>query len=159
VLLAVAVLALAGCTSAPEYPDVYPSVRLQHPHVTRTCPDEPAVHFDGSTRGEVTVFRCTAQLLPPDDRGVVKLEHWVDRLVGSADALLETYAVANEPRGDGACTMQLEDPLILWLRDDDDTRPVYAPKDGCGFPTDDARAAYDAAEFEHILVAKMVAED
>lgn len=158
-VLALAVLATAGCASpaAPaEYEGVYPIVRLQHPHVTRTCPDVPAEHFDGDLTGIVAVYRCTAELLPPDAYGVVKLEHWVDRLEGSPDELLAAYAVPNKPPSSGACTLQVEDPLIIWVVRDDGTTPVYAPKDECGFPTAAARAAHEDADFERILVAKMV---
>ena len=154
-VLAVAVTALAGCASA-EHEGVYPLERMQHPHVTRTCPDEPAEHFDGDTSGIVAVYRCTAQLLPPDDAGVVKLEHWVDRAV-DWDAVLTAYAAPDAQR-EGACTRQLEDPLILWVARADATTPVYAPKDRCGFPTDAARAALEGTEFERILVAKMIPE-
>jgi hypothetical protein len=155
-LLAVAVVAVAGCAS-PGYEEVYPLERLQHPHVTRTCPDEPAEHFDGDTSDIVAVYRCTAQLLPPDDHGVVKLEHWVDRAV-DWDAVLAAYA-APDAQPEGACTRQLEDPLILWVARTDGTTPVYAPKDRCGFPTDAARAALESTGFERILVAKMVPEE
>ena len=153
-----AVLALAGCAGAAGYPDVYPEPRLQHPHVTRTCPDVPAQHFGGSTTGEVTVYRCTAELLPPDERGAIELEHRVGRLDGDPAALLAAYAVPDEPPFDGACTMQWEDPLIIWVRDEHGTEPYYAPKDGCGFPTDAAREALESADFERILVAKMIPE-
>lgn len=155
-LLAIAVVALAGCAS-PGYEEVYPLERLQHPHVTRTCPDEPAEHFDGDTSDIVAVYRCTAQLLPPDEHGAVKLEHWVDRAV-DWDAVLAAYAEPNAAHAAGVCTLQEEDPLILWIARADGTTPVYAPKDRCGFPTEAARGALEATEFERILVAKMVPE-
>jgi hypothetical protein len=155
----IAVLALAGCAGATGNSEVYPEPRLQHPHVTRTCPDVPAQHFDGSTSGKVTIYRCTAELLPADDRGVIELEHWVDRLVGDPAALLAAYAVADERPYDGACTLQFEDPLVIWVRDDDGTVPYYAPNDGCGFPTDAARAALESADFDRILVATMIPEE
>lgn len=156
VLPAIAVVALAGCAS-PEYAAVYPLERLQHPHVTRTCPDVPAQHFDGDTSDIDAVYRCTTQLLPADEAGVVKLEHWVDRAV-DWDAALAAYAAPDAQR-EGACTRQVEDPLILWITRPEGTTPVYAPKDRCGFPTDAARAALEATEFERILVAKMVPEE
>jgi hypothetical protein len=50
--------------------------------------------------------------------------------------------------------MSLQDPLIIWIHVGSQITPVYAPRDGCGFPTAAAADAYHAVELHRLLVAR-----
>jgi hypothetical protein len=50
------------------------------------------------------------------------------------------------------CTLQLEDPLLIWLTyPGERSYPVYAPVGPCGFPTDEAKAAFTALELTPVV--------
>ncbi|MEO8261227.1 MAG: hypothetical protein ABI566_01545 [Pseudolysinimonas sp.] len=134
---------------------VYPLVPATHAHIQLQCPLISAVHYDPAEipADQVDgVFVCTTAPYTDAPDGTPQIEEFVDR-VANADipALLDAYA---EP-SDGACTMQVEDPLIVWLPyGDERITPVYAPRDVCGFPSDSAAAAYDGLELHRLLVAR-----
>jgi hypothetical protein len=69
------------------------------------------------------------------------------------DELLVAYAVPNAPVDPSImCTLQLEDPLVVWLTyPGERSYPVYAPVGPCGFPTDEAKAAFAALELTPVV--------
>lgn len=155
-------LLLAGCataalpggepspeeTPAPEF-TALPLVPLTQPDVLAYCPDEPAGHLDVAGAEVVEVFRCSTEFGLDGAAGV---EH-VARLADDPAALLAAYGADDEERpADQVCTLDLADPLILWLElATGDTVAVRAPVDVCGKPQPDARAALEAATFESVL--------
>lgn len=72
----------------------------------------------------------------------------VSTVSGGLDQLLAAYAVPNAPVDPSVlCTLQIEDPLLVWLTyPGERSYPVYAPVSPCGFPTDEAKAAFSALE-------------
>jgi hypothetical protein len=139
---------------------IFPLVPATHAHVQLQCPLVSAVHYDPAQipLEEVTgVYVCTT--VPYDDApdGTPQIEEFVDR-VAEADipGLLEAYAVEDAERPDDvACTLQLVDPLIVWIHyADERITPVYAPTDECGFPDPAAAAVYDGLELHRLLVAR-----
>jgi len=148
-----------GPGTPPEGPGVFPLVPATHAHVQLWCPLVPAVHYDDAAIPPDTVesaYVCTTA--PWDDApdGTPQIEEFVDR-VADADlpALLEAYAVADAEPTDGMCTLELRDPLIVWLHHgDEQITPVYAPWDECGKPTPEATAVYEGLELHRILVAR-----
>jgi hypothetical protein len=77
----------------------------------------------------------------------------VSAVSGGLDELLAAYAVPNAPVDTTiACTLQLEDPLLVWLTyPGERSYPVYAPVGPCGFPTDEAKAAFTALELTPVV--------
>jgi hypothetical protein len=179
---AVAVVALAtGCTSPPVPPvsptptdssaaapsgpgiapddgGVYPLLPATHPHVQRDCPLISAVHYDPAEIPAAAVdgvYVCTAEPWTDALDGTPQLVQYVDR-VDQADvpALLAAYAVADAALTEENCITVVQDPLIVWLHVGDDITPVYAPRDGCGFPTAAAAEAYHGVDLHRLLVAR-----
>lgn len=139
---------------------IYPLGPATHAHVQLQCPLVSAVHYDPDAipLDEVTgVYVCTTA--PYDDApdGTPQIVEFVDRVAGDdIPGLLDAYAVADAARPDDVvCTLQLADPLIIWIHyADERITPVYAPTDECGFPTPEAAAAYDGLELHRLLVAR-----
>jgi hypothetical protein len=159
-VIATAALALAGCAPgpAPASAPPTPPISITHPHAQLTCPDVPAVHFDDDPGDVVAVHRCTADF--HEVQGVPNKVQYVDDLRGDPAALLATYGEPDAARTSGGCNGDLPDPLILWLDlENGETIAVYAPLDPCGKPQAEAAAAYAAADFYRVLVAREVAED
>jgi hypothetical protein len=77
----------------------------------------------------------------------------VNAVSGGLEELLATYAVPNAPVDTTiVCTLQVEDPLLVWLTyPGERSYPVYAPVGPCGFPTDEAKAAFAALELTPVV--------
>jgi hypothetical protein len=172
------VLALAACAPAAETnpyltaapgadgpgtapgDGIFPLVPATHAHVQLQCPLVSAVHYDPARIPLDTVtgiFVCTTAPYTDAPDGTPQIEEFVDRVAGDdIPALLEAYAVADAERPDDVmCTMQLQDPLIVWVHHgDEQITPVYAPRDECAFPTPAATAEYDGLELHRLLVAR-----
>lgn len=147
-----------GPGTAPG-PGIFPLVPATHAHVQRQCPLVPAVHYDSTSIPPDDVesaYVCTTQPYSDAPDGSPQIEEFVDR-VATADlpALLDAYAAPDAERTDGVCGLVGHDPLIVWLHyADERITPVYAPQDECGFPSDDAVAAYQTLELHRVLVAR-----
>ena len=153
-----AVLLLAGCSAGPVASTVRPLIEITHPHAQLSCPDVPIEHLDVEPPEVVAVFHCTADF--HEVEGVMNKVQYVNELQEDPTSLLEAYAVPDQPKTDGACTMELRDPLILWLElRDGSFVAAYAPLDECGKPQQAAAEAFDAADFQEILVAREVGEE
>ncbi|SKB01453.1 hypothetical protein SAMN06295879_3250 [Agreia bicolorata] len=104
------------------------------------CPlDVEAVHLH---QLEVTVSSAAVCSTSVGDDGFATTT--VSAVSGGLDELLTAYAVPNAPvDASVVCTLQLEDPLLVWLTyPGERSYPVYAPVGPCGFPTDEAKAAF-----------------
>lgn len=157
--LALAALALAACApgGAPGSSPT-PPIAITHPHAQLTCPDVPTRHFDDDPADVVAVHRCTADF--HEVEGVLNKVQYVEDLRGDPAELLAAYAAPDEEPTTGGCNGDLPDPLILWLDlADGETIAVYAPLDACAKPQAGAAEAYEAADFDRVLVAREVAED
>jgi hypothetical protein len=172
-------IALAGCTATASEPPspylttaigadgpgtapgpgIFPLVPATHAHVQLQCPLVSAVHYDPAAIPADTVesvYVCTTQPYTDAPDGSPQIEEFVDR-VAAADipGLLDAYAVADAEAADGMCELSLHDPLIVWLHHADERiTPVYAPRDGCGFPSDAAEAVYRGLDLHRVLVAR-----
>jgi hypothetical protein len=155
----------ATATSAPGGPGVAPSdggiyslLPATHAHVQLTCPVISAVHYDPAAIPAADVdgaYVCTAEPWTDAPDGTPQLVQYVDRIAESDVApLLVAYSVPDAEPTDGACDLSLHDPLIVWLHAGDQITPVYAPRDGCGFPSEAAHATYDSVELQRLLVAR-----
>lgn len=149
-------LALAACT--PAAPDAeprtwgasYPMNAPTDPDVLRYCPNEIADHFDGDPGAINAVYSCTVE----------PTEQTVDRIAShGVDALLTAYSAPDAAPTDEACPAMMADPLVVWIADGDDIVAVRAPVGGCGFPTDEAKKAFQDAPRETILVARETDSD
>jgi len=162
VAIAAAALLLTGCatasppgspapeeTPAPEY-TALPLVPLTDPEVLASCPLEPAGRLAVPAAEVVEVYRCGVTFGADATTG----EEVVDRLAEDPATLLEVYAAADEIRPDDVvCTLEMPDPLILWLElTTGDIVAVRAPTDQCGKPQAAARDAVATATFETVLV-------
>ena len=159
---------LAGCSGgtapgsgassdAPAGPptaggDARPLVPLVSGEALEYCPDVGAGHLDGPTDAVEATYICSARVVDTEPDGKVITQETVERVADPA-ALFEAYAADDEEPTDGMCTMQVEDPLVVWLDLGDEVVAVRAPVDGCGFPTADAKAAYEAADRTLVLEA------
>jgi hypothetical protein len=137
---------------------VYPLLPATHPHAQLTCPLISAVHYDPVAMPPADVdgvYICTAEPWTDALDGTPQLIEYVDR-VAAADVsgLLAAYALPDAPPTDDICIMSLQDPLIVWLHAGERITPVYAPRDGCGFPTEAADSAYHSVELHRLLVAR-----
>jgi hypothetical protein len=143
---------------APSDGGVYPMNPATHPHVQLTCPLISAVHYDPAAIPPAEVdgaYVCTAEPWTPAPDGTPQLVQYVDRAAeDDIPALLAAYAVPDAPPTDDNCIMSLQDPLIVWLHVGEQITPVYAPRNGCGFPSDEADAAYHALHLQRLLVAR-----
>lgn len=139
---------------------IYPLVPATHAHVQLQCPLVSAVHYDPAAipLDEVTgVFVCTTAPYTDAPDGTPQIEEFVDRVATEDIAgLLDAYAVEDAERPDDVmCTLQLMDPLIVWIHHADERiTPVYAPTDECGFPTAEATAVYEGLDLHRLLVAR-----
>jgi hypothetical protein len=126
--------------------------------VQLTCPIISAVHYDPAAIPPAEVdgaYICTAEPWTPAPDGTPQLVQYVDRVEpDDVAALLDAYAVPDAEPTDDACDLSLHDPLIVWLHVGEQITPVYAPRDGCGFPSEAAGAAYQAVGLERLLVAR-----
>jgi hypothetical protein len=142
----------------PDDGGVYPLLAATHPHVQLTCPLISAVHYDPDAipLADVDgVYSCTAEPWTDAPDGTPQLVQYVDRVVADdVPALLTAYAVEDAPRTDDNCIMSMQDPLIVWIHVGEQITPVYAPRDGCGFPSAAASDAYHAVGLERLLVAR-----
>jgi hypothetical protein len=179
VIAGIVIAALASCAATPEAgapsptasteapggPGVAPSdggvyslLPATHSHVQLKCPVISAVHYDSAAIPATDVdgaYICTAEPWTDAPDGTPQLVQYVNRVEqGDVTDLLLAYAVPDAEPTDGACDMSLHDPLIVWLHAGEKITPVYAPRDGCGFPTEDAHAAYDSVQLQRLLVAR-----
>jgi len=156
--VAAAALLLAGC-AAPAVPStIRPPIEITHPHAQLSCPDIPIGHLDSVPEDVVSVFHCTADF--HDVQGVMNKVQYVTELKEDPATLLAAYAAPDTPRGDGPCTEEFRDPLIIWIElPDREFVAAYAPLDECGKPQQAAAEAFDAADFQEILVAREVGEE
>lgn len=155
IVLPVAVLLLAGCTTAAPSPVATPLIPITHPHALLSCPSLPAMHLDAVPEETREVRRCRVDF--HDVQGVLNKVQYVERLVDDPSELLEAYAVADEPRAE-TCDAVQHDSLIVWIEDAAGrVSAVRAPVDGCRAPLGSAQRAWDEAEWETVLVAREVA--
>ena len=154
-----AVLLLAGCASEPATSTIAPPIAITHPHAQLSCPDITIGHLDAVPEDVVSVFHCTADF--HEVEGVMNKVQYINELKEDPAALLEAYTAPNEPVPDEvACTFDLRDPLIIWIElPDSEFIAAYAPLDACGKPQQVAAGAFDAADFQEILVAREVGEE
>ena len=154
-----AVLLLAGCAAGAEASTIRPPIEITHPHAQLSCPDVPIVHLEAKPDDVVAVFHCTADF--HEIEGVMNKVQYVNELKADPAELIAAYAVPDEPVPDQiACTKDYRDPLILWLKlRDGSFVAAYAPQDACGKPQEAAAAAFEAADFQEILVAREVGEE
>lgn len=165
--LGLAALALSGCASGgtatptPTYtvtpaPTEEPSDGIARPssitpleqfvptiEVNDYCPLDPqAVHLHQLERTVEAAYLCTSKLSATDG----SLTTTISQVDGGLDELVAAYSVPSEAIvPDGMCTLQIEDPLLVWvIYPGQRIYPVYAPVNACGFPLDEARAAYAA---------------
>ncbi|WBU39003.1 hypothetical protein [Homoserinibacter sp. YIM 151385] len=159
-------LALAACTGAPagapspgstpeQGPvssggDARPIVPLTDPAVLEYCPAVGAGPLDGPVDGVEAVYICAADPILQTGGGAERPRETVDHVVDPAE-LLEVYGTMDAEPTSGACTLELPDPLILWLDLGEEIVPVRAPHDACAKPTEAAQAAYENAERERVL--------
>jgi hypothetical protein len=117
-----------------------PLTPLTNADILAYCPDVDAVHFDGKLTDVTKVTVCTSTVA---GSGHTESASWVNF---GDDQLLTAYTAPNAKVTTSGCSKVALDPLIVWLTKADGTiYSVYAPVDGCGFPTDAAAAAYQAA--------------
>jgi hypothetical protein len=159
VVLPVAALLLAGCTTAAPVPGatplVTPLLAITHPHALLSCPAAPAVRLDAVPEEVSEVRRCRADF--HDVQGVLNKVQYVERLAGDPLDLLAAYALADDPLAAG-CDAERHDPLIVWVEDAAGSiSAVRAPVDGCLAPLPSAQRAWDEADWETVLVAREVA--
>ena len=154
-----AALLLAGCGAEPVASTIRPPIEITHPHAQLSCPDVPIEHLDVEPADVVAVFHCTADY--HEVQGVMNKVQYVNELRGDPAALLAAYSIADEPVPDAvACTREYRDPLIIWLElRDGSFVAAHAPLDECGKPQQAATEAFEAADFEEILVAREVGEE
>lgn len=168
-LAAVAVmLALTSCASSADSPTPSPSsspgdiqggtqptstVPLvafpDSQELAAWCPlDVEAVHLHQLTATVSSAAVCSTEL---GDDGFPTTT--VSAVSGGLDELLAAYAAPNAPLDPTViCTLQLEDPLLVWLTyPGERSYPVYAPVGPCGFPTDEAKAAFTALELTPVV--------
>lgn len=137
---------------------IFPLVPATHAHVQLQCPLVSAVHYDASAipLADIDgVYVCTTDPYTAAPDGTPQIEEFVDRVAETDIAgLLEAYAAPDAEPG-GVCALVLRDPLIVWLHyGDEQITAVYAPRDRCSFPTDEAAAAYAGLELHRLLVAR-----
>lgn len=154
---AAAAVALVSACSSPS--TVFPLVPATHPHVQLSCPlTVGAIHYDEAAipaEDVDGVFICTAEPWTPAPDGTPQLVQYVDRVdQGDVAALLTAYAEPDAPPTDDNCIMSIQDPLIIWLHVGETITSVYAPRDGCGFPSAAASDAYHGVALHRLLVAR-----
>lgn len=113
------------------------------------CPlDVEAVHLHQLTATVSSAAVCSTTM---GDDGFATTT--VSAVSGGLDELLAAYAVPNAPVDPTViCTLQLEDPLLVWVTyPGERSYPVYAPVGPCGFPTDEAKAAFTALELTPVM--------
>jgi hypothetical protein len=113
------------------------------------CPlDTPPVHLHQLTTEVTSAAVCSTSL---SAEGLSTTT--VSAVSGGFDELLSAYAEPNAPvDATIVCTLQLEDPLLIWLTyPGERSYPVYAPVGPCGFPTDEAKAAFTALELTPVV--------
>jgi hypothetical protein len=113
------------------------------------CPlDVEPVHLHQLTATVTSAAVCTTSV---GDDGVPTTT--VSTVAGGLDELLATYAVPNAPvDATIMCTLQVEDPLLVWVTyPGERSYPAYAPVGPCGFPTDEAKAAFAALELTPVV--------
>lgn len=155
VVLPVAALLLAGCTTTSSAPAATPLIPITHPHALLSCPAVPAERLDAVPEDVREVRRCRADF--HDVQGVLNKVQYVERLTGDPSALFAAYTTADEPRAE-ACDAEQHDPLIVWVEDAaGHVTAVRAPFDGCFAPLPAAQEAWEAAAWKTVLVAREVA--
>jgi hypothetical protein len=180
VLAAIVLTALSGCaatapetespsptasTPAPGGPGVAPAdggvyslLPATHAHVQLTCPVVSAVHYDATAIPVAEVdgaYICTAEPWTDAPDGTPQLVQYVNRVdQGDVTGLLAAYAAPDAEPTDEACDSVLHDPLIVWLHVGERITPVFAPRDACGAPVEDASAAYHTVTLQRLLVAR-----
>jgi hypothetical protein len=129
---------------------VTPLVPLTDPDILTYCPAIPAVHLDVKADTITKADICTS--VPSASGGTTESASVVNF---GLDALLSAYGQPNQTVT-GNCTTQALDPLIVWLTDTTGkVFSVYAPVDGCGFPTSDAADAYQSAGLQILYSADL----
>jgi hypothetical protein len=129
---------------------VTPLVPLTDPDILTYCPTIPAVHLDVKADTITKADICTS--VPSASGGTTESASVVNF---GLDALLSAYGQPNQTMT-GNCTTQALDPLIVWLTDTTGkVFSVYAPVDGCGFPTSDAADAYQSAGLQILYSADL----
>lgn len=174
VFAATAALMLSGCAGkgamvTPAEPDTaVPTQNLMKPGLTKSlvtptsaaqkfCPDVDAVHLNETdislkTKEMKTAYVCiTLQTLVPLEETSTEQ---VRVVTGGLMNLLEAYSKPNaEVDPTVNCIALAADPLIVNVVQGDTIIPVYAPVNVCGFPTDEAAAAFNELQLEPIPAA------
>ena len=146
--------------TASATPSATPAAKLAQPSRTRPlvsfesekilgyCPDVPAVHFDGKAAAIEKARVCTSV---SSASGTTESASWVNF---GLDALLSAYGEPNQPLSKDPCIRVAKDPLIVWLTTTKGTvYPVYAPVDGCGYPSPAAIDAYSSTGLQILYEA------
>jgi hypothetical protein len=129
---------------------VTPLVPLTNPDILTYCPAVPAIHLDVKVNTITKADICTS--VPSSSGGTTESASVVNF---GLDALLSAYGKPNQT-ATGNCSSQALDPLIVWLTDSTGKIfSVYAPVDGCGFPTSDAANAYQSAGLQILYSADL----
>lgn len=91
------------------------------------------------------VFFCRSPLerLPST---ATRSYHEVWRVTEGVTSLLDTFA--RPDGGESSCTLELREPLLLWVHHDGKITKVRSPVDDCGKPAAEAYAALDAVTTE-----------
>lgn len=116
-----------------------PLAAITSPDILAYCPDTAAVHFDGKTDDVTKATVCTSVA-----SATGSTESASDVNFG-LDALLSAYSAPNQSVTTDRCRRVATDPMIVWLTKKGGTiYPVYAPVDGCGYPSPGAIDAYQS---------------
>jgi hypothetical protein len=138
----------APAIAAPA--SVTPLVQLTDPDILTYCPAIPAVHLEVKANTITKADICTSA--PSPSGGTTESASVVNF---GLDALLSAYGKANDTVT-ANCTSQALDPLIVWLTDSTGkVFSVYAPVDGCGFPSAEAADAYQSAGLQILYSADL----
>lgn len=117
------------------------------------CPTPNAGHLPTDAEAD------DAYICSTEDREVTGEGTWtfavVRRVTGGLDGLLDSYATPDAPLTDGACTAELPDPRVVWLKMGGDVIGVRAPRDPCAKPTAPAIAAFSALTTEPLVEEKL----
>ena len=132
-----------GPASRPPTAASIPLLPATHPHVQLTVPAHlgralrPGGDPAGRRRRRLHLHRRAVDRRPRRHAAAGPVRRPRRRRTTSP-RLLDAYAVPDAPPTDDNCIMSLQDPLIVWLHVGEQITPVYAPRDGCGFPSDAA---------------------
>jgi hypothetical protein len=118
--------------------------------VDDACPQRDSSEHLAEDQAPVTdAFVCTyvERAVPGDGIWSFRVAM---RITGGLDHLLDVYATPNAPRGSRMCTLDLPNPLVVFLHTADSTAAVRSPVNACGKPIGEAKAAFEALELKEV---------